>query len=741
MYYQSPTYNIDSKTWTTTDFETKLDAIAYVESKFKYPGQYNIKYSNGYWNEQAIHFQEHKHYPQFPAMSKDFKKHWNFEKEKCLFEGFLIYKSESENREWLVPSLYYWYLNYTPINDKIKKRFDFAEVWDSDLHYYIAMLLCILKGYHLVGLKKRQWGASLKNMSILMNRGWFTPAQKCKIFAEDKTHVENSWDFMDGYKDHVNKHCGWTRNLSPNTRLDWQIKTLMSDGTYKGNMSKYQGMSTEKQATKPVGGGISVLFGEEAGINSKLSKTHEYALPAVGIGAMTTGLLIYIGSVGELDRCKPLQEFIYKPEPDGFLSFDNVCNGDEELPNKVGFFAPEWWNYIYQDPETFNVIKCYDEWGNSDKEKALIVINKERILKKESSPEKYRMYCSQHPLCITEAFAYRKDSIFPQALLSRQEHRIQKGDYPYKTYDMERSADGTIRFIPAKFLPIDQFPYRPKTDEHPFGCVKVWEEPDVDDNGKVAWGTYFAGIDPISVDKSTTSDSLFSIYIYKNLVEITYLEDGKEKTKTEGDRIVAVYTGRQRDRDTTNEMGMMLLEKYNALAVVENNVDNFIRYAITQSKQKHLAIKSDLPFLKELSTNMTSFQEYGVRTNQTLWQHYINKMMEYIKEEMGVVHKNDGSLLKTTYGVERIPDIGLVKELMAFTDESGNYDRICSFALVVCLAKSRQANKLITRVSNIERNPKVDAERYRVDRSAFSKRHNNSSNSSGIRKSAFRNLK
>ena len=215
-------------------------------------------------------------------------------------------------------------------------------------------------------------------------------------------------------------------------------------------------------------------------------------------------------------------------------------------------------------------------------------------------------------------------------------------------------------------------------------------------------------------------------------------EGGEEKIRYEGDRIVAMYVGRQTDRNKTNELGSMLIEKYNAFAVIENNLDNFIRHMIQKSRQKWMALKSDLPFLKELNTNLTSYHEYGVTTNTTMWRHYINKITEYLKEEIGKEHMSNGKPLRTIYGVEKIPDIGLIKELLAFTDEKGNYDRVISFGLVLSLAKARQANRLVTRVNEKKKSEEEDKNLYKVQRSPFSAR---AGRNRTFTRSPFRNVK
>lgn len=715
MYYESPTYNIDTDEWSYTSFENKKTYRDYIDDQVRYPSEYDLIYTNGYWNKQGQIFQKTGSYPTFPVNSLDYKNHWNKEKEKCRFDGVVIYKKPSENVEFAVPGLMYWYLNYCPILDKIKKCNDLPELYDGDYHYFLYLLRCILHGKYGIVLKKRQSGYTLKNTAVILLKTWFGNSAMCKIFAIDETAVVDSWSLMETYKQHLNTHTAWKRGFSPDKPLDWQVRRKTNDGGTKGNLSKIKGFSTARDASKGVGGNIDVLFGEESGKNNTLDKTHGFVTSNVGLGGVVTGLIIYSGAVGELDKCEPMKKFILKPKENKFLSCPNNIEDDVDFGKEVGFFAPEWWNYVTENKNTGEIIKCFDEWGNTNRQQALFLIEQEREHESNLSPEDYRYYCSQRPLSIKEAFDYRKDSVFPQELLKRQDYRIEKGLYPYSLYDIYRDADGKPTLKKATYPEITDFPYNPKKGVIPYGCIKIWKMP----KPNAPFGTYYAAVDPIYVDITSTSESLFSIVIYENLIEVKYTDDdGTDKVRLEGDGIVASYIGRKEDIARTNELGELLIEFYNAFAVVENNVDNFVKHMITKNKQKYIATKSDLPFLKELGTNTTSYQEYGVRTNATMWELYINKILEYIKEEVGVEHMSNGKELRKIYGVEKIPDKRIIKELIAFSDEKGNYDQIVTLGLVLCLAKSRQMNGLLVKVDQ-RKEIKVDKNLYKVTKTSF----------------------
>lgn len=694
VYYLAPTFDIDKNEWSETPFQTRKDVVFYIDSQFKYPSEYNLKYTEGYWNKQGKIFQNTGSYPVYMKKSLDFRKHWDTEKKKCDFEGFIIYKKESEGVEFAVPGLFYWYLNYCPIVDKVKKGIDLPEIYDGDYHYYLYILRCILRRKYGVVLKKRQAGYTLKNMSILLNVIWFGRGAVSKIFAYDENKVKDSWGLMENYKNHINDHCGWTRGLDPSQKLNWQIRRKRKDGSYSGNMSIAKGFTTKHDPSNGVGGNATVIFGEESGINPTLDQTHEYITSNVALGGLTTGLIIYSGAVGELDKADPLKEFILRPLDYEFLGCENKIEDDVELGPVTGFFAPEWWNYVSVEEdekgEQFgDILRCYDEWGNTNKELALKEIEKHRAKAKSKKAEAYRYYCSQRPLSIKEAFAFRKDSKFPMDLLEAQELRITKKQYPYEFVELKRDALNRVIYESTKRLPITEFPLSSKTVNKE-GVPVMYERPPT---GEIQFGTYYASIDPVAEGQTMTSESLCSLYIYKGDVEVTRTEGTVRKTFIEQGKIVFSWCGRYDDLNKTHQLLEMAIELYKAWTLVENNISLFIQHMIFVKKQHYLVPKDQILFLKDLGSNTTVYQDYGWKNTGNLFPvHLINYTVQFLKEVINQETKDNGEIIKITHGVERIPDIMLIKEMKAYHDGL-NVDRLVAFAALVAFVKVQQSNR------------------------------------------------
>jgi hypothetical protein len=113
---------------------------------------------------------------------------------------------------------------------------------------------------------------------------------------------------------------------------------------------------------------------------------------------------------------------------------------------------------------------------------------------------------------------------------------------------------------------------------------------------------------------------------------------------------------------------------------------------LARKKQRYLVPRNQIVFLKDVGANANVFQEYGWRNTGTLFKnHMISYTIDYLTEEIDHIQKDDGTTVKINYGVERIPDIMLLKEMQAYQD-GVNVDRLVAFAALVSFVKIQQAN-------------------------------------------------
>jgi len=277
---------------------------------------------------------------------------------------------------------------------------------------------------------------------------------------------------------------------------------------------------------------------------------------------------------------------------------------------------------------------------------------------------------------------------------------------------------------------------RDKTD-----TIVVWERPA---SKKPEFGAYYASIDPVSEGKTTTSDSLCSIFVYKNAVEvIRTTEAGDTEQFIEKDKIVAAWCGRFDDINKTHERLELLIEWYNAWTLVENNISLFIQHMIARKKQRYLVPKQQILFLKDLGSNRTVYQEYGWKNTGTLFKsHLISYAIEFIREVIDEDLDDSGNVMNQTLGVERIPDPMLLKEMLAYYPGL-NVDRLVAFGALIAFAKIQQSNRGYSKRRESESNSLVNPNK--ISKLKYSPFKNigrgKSSQLRKIRRSGFKNYK
>lgn len=729
MFKVVPTY--DNGKWTSTEFKTREDFVEFVLSIFKEPGEYQFNKTSFLFNEEATSFNKDGVYCTAPFRSKDFILYWNDQKDKCR-EG-VIYKDNGIT--WYLSRDYYMWLNFLPIYDKEEKKYGFAKVRDAQYHMALYEALAELHYQHAAILKKRQIASSYFHMGKLINTYWFEEGSTCKIGASLKDYINDkgSWKFLDEYKTFLNEHTAWYRPSNPAKVLLWQQQIEVKIGnrkTSRGLKSKIQGASFEKNPTTGVGGPTTYFFHEEAGIAPKMMQTYEYLRPAMSSGMITTGMFIAAGSVGDLSQCGPLKEMIMHPKNNDIYAVEtNLLDADGAI-GMAGLFIPE----------QHSMPPYIDDYGNSLVEEALEAIFTERKdWKAKLGAEQYQLRISQKPTNIAEAFAYRKESLFPQGILSKQIKKIEDKEYAYEHIELNRTQEGIVAKRSNK-LPITKFPVDKKMVDKT-GCLVVWERPVANPE----FGAYYASVDPVSEGKTTTSDSLCSIFVYKNSVEIKRETPQGLEHFIERDKVVAAWCGRYDDINKTHTQLELIIEWYNAWTLVENNISLFIQHMIARKKQKYLVPKQQIAFLKDLGSNKTVYQEYGWKNTGTLFKsHLISYAIEFLREEIDQETDDAGNVTNITLGVERIPDPMLLIEMLAYYPGL-NVDRLVAFGALVAFVRIQQANRGYLKRSELDSANSLDNSKnlYKLKYSPFKNlgRGKTSTGGSKRKRSAYKNFR
>ena len=673
-----PQYNIEQDQWTEREFLNARDFLSFVDGQWKEPGKYDLKRTD-LWRQPALHFQQHKTYTLLQENTEDYKNWWRFEKRKTR-DGVIYTLGE---RDYYVSGDYYWFLNFTPIPDKIKGGNELPEVWDGHYHLSLYDLRAKLSKKHSGIVKARVKGISLMRTSQLVKGLWFVKNYVGKMLGYEETFIneKGSWKFIVGYRNHLNEHTPWYRNFEPDESMNWEQKQTVIEGDvyqkkiFKGLRSKLMALTTKKNVAKAVGGSISDLWCEESGIAPNLDKVLEYAEAATKMGGVQTGMIYVGGAVGELKDCKPLEEIAFNPEAQGFLGVEDIFS--ENPQGKICFFFPDYWNYVTLD-ESKGIVRCYDEDGNSDVELAKDYLRKEEVEQRKKGEEKFRLWKSQHPWNLQDAFAVREENPFPVDIIKKhQTFLIQT--YKPLTVELEREGNkikhSFINGFPVRTLKVD-----PNKDNR--GCIEVFEPP----VANPPWGLYYAGIDPIAAKNTSTSKSLQSVTIYKS---IHYIGE-----KLVQDYPVAQYTGRHPKWEDTYKISLDLMHWYNTRTCVENNITDFIEWCIKQGESKYLMRRKEVVMLNEFVPNSTIRDEIGVRMEGELKKKALNFLQTYLDEIIGTEFEEDGTS-HYIYGVTRIKDIMLLEEMLKFAPRV-NTDRVISIMLALMAARSNTNRNIIT---------------------------------------------
>lgn len=730
IYEGIPVWN--NGKWEEVSFKSRKEFKETLENDyFKEPGEYDLDDIVLEFQKEGLKYKKHNYFCPDISGTLDFIKYWDFEKLKSR-KGVFFWKGK---KKFFLPRDYYFWINFLPIQDKVKKKLDFPNVQDSQIHMALYECIAELNYEHGVILKKRQFGSSLYHAARLINKLWFEESCVLKIGASLSTYVtgtNGTWKMLNTYRNFLNENTAWYRPFNPGGLGAWQQKIEINQNgrkTEKGLLGTLESLTFEKDPATGVGGLLTEMLYEEAGIAPTMDITYGFMRPALQYGEIVTGFFVASGSVGDLQQCKPLKKFMYAPTQNGFYAVKNKFMNEEGHPGVTGLFIPEQWS----------MPPYVDQWGNSDVQSALDSIkNKRAQAVKTMDPNDYQLLISQHPTNLQEAFAFKEESIFPVALIQGLRRDIKEGAFDYRTYKLEYDANNDVIATPTRKLPILEFPLK-KNSEDKTGSLVVWEEPVPYKRFGV---TYFASVDPVAVGKSSTSESLCSIHVYRNAEEITRrLSNGDVETVVEGDKLVAAWCGRYDDINKTHEMLCKIIEWYNAWTLVECNVSLFIQYMQHNKKHKYLVPSDQFVFNKDAKASSKQFQTYGWRNVSTVFKNSIlPHLIEYMKEDLW----EDEEENKMVKGITRIPDEMFLWEAEEYTPDL-NVDRIVSLAALIAFVKIQEANRGLQRntteedYGDLAKSDKIT----KLDRSPFRNIGRNSSSLGGMVKprSAFKNLR
>lgn len=406
---------------------------------------------------------------------------------------------------------------------------------------------------------------------------------------------------------------------------------------------------------------------EEVGLVPNVLTVHQSNDAAQNKDDFKFGTSHYLGTAGNIDKIIETRIIFTEPEGYDILSYDD----EWEHTGKIGFFLPAYY--------TNNTFK--DEHGNTNVERAKAFYDKRRESAKKVSSQKYDGEMMNYPLIPSEMFLGREGRILPITELKEVEKRLLLHNNYKKIgtaidiyFDSSKYTGVDYKTI-ENIEPIYEFPT--KRDANIEGCIMMYQAP-IEVNGKVPNDLYdLIGFDPYVSENLQDGESLGAVYVMKNP---KYLSMGYG-----GNEIVCGYVGkhslgRTRFLENVEKIMMMYGNPLQGLWFEGNRGDYVKGYFEKKYKLQHLCLRPNIE--KGVRVINRPVSEYGWITGNKISKiQYIDMLAEWMKEETiidGVSKRN----------LERLPDIALVRECIAFDLDKGNYDRI--MALVGCVIGLRE---------------------------------------------------
>jgi len=593
-------------------------------------------------------------FPKAPLKSAENREWWKEQVKRCI-EGYSV-------GGMYITGEHYYYLNFKKIPVLKDGRTVLGNPLFTDLDYEFFSLIkkCWDSKVGFIALKARRKGFSHKTAACLENRFLFYPDSWSLICSyEEKYSTFGTMVFVkESLKRLKSEGVRFAKNLYPDQPDYIRAAYKDANNEERGYMSKIHSLTFRNNIAAAAGKQvIGYCVFEEAGEFKNLLKAYGKTEPCWKVGSEMTGIPIIYGTGGDIEEgCEDFAEMFYNPHKYNLLSFKNSYS-TEQPDLEVGYFCPATKFYL----------PYVDEHGNSDEESAKKAILEERSkLENTNDPQALFNHCISYPLTPEQAFLATHPSPFNKSKIMEQitfmnrksaQEMLVRGNLVWK----HENNWTEVRFEPSKtgkFIIL----------EHPKKC-----EP----------RTYVAGVDPYAQDKTYSSPSVGSMFVFKRLISV----------EEPYNLPVAEYTDRPSTEDEFLENCCKLAVYYNAKMLFEaNNKGWFTFFRINHMLQ--WLLPEPTPTIRAITPKHKSTFKYGVTMTPALKQDLILRVKDYIETS---VHK--------------IYFMDLLKELLKW-HEGGNFDRFISFAL--CLLHDTS----IQRAQKEESIDGTNAEftKYRIER-------------------------
>ena len=396
---------------------------------------------------------------------------------------------------------------------------------------------------------------------------------------------------------------------------------------------------------------------------SNLKKLYANLRPSVEEGQRAFGQIVGIGTAGDQESdFAGMQEIMYHPIGYRVQEVKNVYD-------RIGY-GKEYFSYFF--PGYMNYDGCYDENGNSDVVKALLIILQDRFQVKYNTSDVNAITkrIAEIPIVPQEAILRYGSNMFPITQINERIAQIDSNPAFYDDVyvgDLVLTKSGNVEFQITDKQPIRDFPLSMEENQRTEGALEIYEMP-IKINGKIPEGRYIIGLDNYENDaaKSMSLGSMFVLDLFT-------------------DRIVAEYTGRPAFADDLNEKCRLLCLFYNARCLYESNKKNTYAYF---SRMNSLSLLADTPeYLRQrqlIKYSNWGNSSKGVQATMPIKAFGLGLIRDWLlKPVVTEVTNDEGVTMQITLpNLYYIKSRALLRELASFNPDL-NVDRIMALLQVM----------------------------------------------------------
>lgn len=624
----------------------------------------------------------------FSAQSKDTQEFYEEEARKAK-NGVTI--NGVEIHPWLYWHVNFWqmFVDYQKEDGTLDRKPQRSSLRDNEYFINENLIRAEAERKGIIMFGTRRFGKSAFISSYIAWNATFKYGGVNSVVGGNQEDLDNVTEYIDFGLENVPEMFrydrvgnDWDKGVTLGTRTTRNRRNIFS--TMKvTNVNRGQAKSSQKTAGKTPSSFVMDEIGKYPCKKAFNTAKYSFSTP---FGWRCIPILI--GTGGEVEESQDAQSIVANPEVHNLIQMDwdllRNCDNPTWVKKNWGLFVPA---QMSMEPGLVKEVITLDKHlGIEDEDLAKIeihvtdwtvatkILQERRDELEEKDPETHIDEMMFLPFDTDDCFLQTGKNPFPTIEATRHRRKLVETGNIGKHADIYR-INGTTRLgYESSSLKPAKFPFEGGNINAP---VLIFEDPpEVNDMD----GTYVGGLDHYKHTKADT-DSLGAYYVFKRRVNLN---------DPWSERIVASYTSRPDHMTIFNNTVEQIMEGYGAETLQENADVSFQQHL--EDKHKALMWLANGEDLAKLQINSRARQnnKIGLSPTQVNQEYLLKLVIQYCQEviELGEDENGDKIVMK---GVERIPDIYLLDEIIGFK-YGKNHDRIIAFGHA--LAWARYLDKL-----------------------------------------------